>query len=299
MPVSAAYVAVILIWSTTPLAIQWSGQSVGYEFGVAARMLIGLIALSLIVKLRNLPLPSDRHHLLVYMAGGLPLFLAMTSVYWAAQSIPSGWISVIFGLTPLLTSLFATWLLGENAFGIGKTLGMLLGLAGLCVVFTEGLAIAQQAWLGVLAVGFAATVHSLSSVLIKKLKPEIPAISITTGSLLVATPLYALNSLMHGLPEQIPAQTLTSILYLAIMGTALGFPLYFYCLRHLAAERVALITLITPVSALLLGAWLNGEVISLRIWLGTALILGGLAIYEYGKYLPWKDHWIRWKQNPW
>lgn len=299
MPVSAAYVLVILIWSTTPLAIQWSGQGVGYEFGVALRMLIGLIALASIIRLWRMPLPRDRHHLLVYLAGGLPLFLAMTSVYWAAQTIPSGWISVIFGLTPLLTSLFATWLLGENAFGIGKTLGMLFGLAGLCVVFVEGLTIAEQAWVGVLAVGFAAAVHSLSSVLLKKLKPAIPAISVTTGSLLVATPLYVANSLYHGLPEQIPTQSLGAIVYLALLGTALGFPLYFFCLRHLAAERVALITLITPVSALLLGAWLNGEAVSLRIWMGTGLILSGLAIYEYGKYLPLKQHWIRWKQNPW
>ncbi len=64
------------------------------------------------------------------------------------------------------------------------------------------------------------------------------------------------------------------------------------------AERVALITLITPISALLLGIWLNDEAVSQRIWLGAALVISGLALYEYGKYLPWSKHWKRWRQSP-
>ena len=53
-------------------------------------------------------------------------------------------------------------------------------------------------------------------------------------------------------------------------------------LKHLSAARVALITLVTPVTALLLGAGLNGETVSSRVWIGTGLILLGLATYEYG-----------------
>ena len=45
MSVPAAYLGVIIIWSTTPLAIKWSGDDVGFQFGVAARMLVGLAAL--------------------------------------------------------------------------------------------------------------------------------------------------------------------------------------------------------------------------------------------------------------
>ncbi|MBC8211895.1 MAG: DMT family transporter [Gammaproteobacteria bacterium] len=287
MPIISAYLTVIMIWSTSPLAIQWSGRHVGYEFGVATRMLIGLLALLLIVRLWRLPLPWDKPHLRVYLAGGLPIFLAMSSVYWAAQFIPSGWISVIFGLTPFFTSLFARLILGTRSFTAAKTLGMLLALSGLALVFAESLSIEINAWWGVAGVTFSSIIHSLSGVLLKKLNPELPSISVTTGSLIIATPLFVINSLFHGLPQDVPVQTLTAILYLAIMGTALGFPLYFFCLRKLHAEQVALITFITPVSALFLGNWLNQETLNLSIWLGTGLILTGLAIYQYAKYLPW------------
>ena len=299
MTIPAAYLTVILIWSTTPLGIQWSGVGVGYEFGVAARMLLGLLALALVIALRRLPLPMDRHALKVYAASGLPLFIAMSLVYWSAQYIPSGWISVIFGLSPLFTSLFAVLINGENSFSGGRLVGMLLGLGGLALVFSESLSLSGMALFGVAAATLSALSQSLGAVMIRTLKPSMPAISITTGGLVIATPLFVLNSALQGMPSQIPTSTLLSIVYLALLGTALGFPLYFYLLKCINAERVALITLITPITALLIGAWLNDEVITQRVWAGTALVISGLAIYEYGKYLPFRKKWqIRWNQRP-
>ena len=300
MSVPAAYLTVIIIWSTTPLAIQWSGIDVGYEFGVAARMVIGMLALLIMIRLRGLPLPWNSHARNVYLVGGLSMFIAMSFVYWSAQYIPSGWISVIFGLSPIITSIFATVILRENNLTAGRVIGMLLGLLGLVVVFAEGLALTEAAWMGVAGVTISAVTQSLGAVLLQKLRTDMPAISITAGSLIVATPFFIMNFvLMQGWPEHISTQTLLSIVYLAIMGSALGFPLYFYLLKNLNAERVALVALITPVTALLVGALFNDEMISSRVWLGTALIVAGLAIYEYGKHLPFSRKWQkRWNQRP-
>jgi drug/metabolite transporter (DMT)-like permease len=298
--VPAAYLTVIIIWSTTPLAIQWSGIGVGYEFGVAARMVIGLLALLLLIRLRGLPLPWNIHARKVYLVSGLSIFVAMSLVYWSAQYIPSGWISVVFGLSPIITSAFATLILRENRLTTGRIIGMLLGLLGLVVVFAEGFSLADAAWAGVAGISIGTVSHSLGAVLLQKLKTDIPAISITAGSLIVATPLFVMNFLlMESWPGNISTATLLSIVYLAIMGSAIGFPLYFYLLKSLNAERVALIALITPVTALLVGAYFNDEVISSRVWLGTALIVSGLAIYEYGKHLPFARKWqTRWNQRP-
>jgi drug/metabolite transporter (DMT)-like permease len=298
--VPAAYIIVILVWSTTPLGIQWSSAGIGYEFGVALRMIIGLFALIIVARFQKLPMPWDTVARRVYLASGLSLFLAMSFVYWAAQFIPSGWIAVIFGLSPVLTSVFASLILHENSFTFGRTLGMLLGLGGLTMVFIEGLSISTAALTGVAVVTLGVISQSLGAVIIRKLKPTMPAISITIGSLTVAIPLFLANGFYgSGWPETWPMQSLMAVVYLSVFGTALGFPLYYYLLKNVNAERVALITLITPVTALLLGSMVNGEVIGTEVWLGTALILCGLAIYEYGKYLPFKKKWqIRWNQRP-
>lgn len=300
MSVPAAYIVVILIWSTTPLGIQWSGVEVGYEFGVAVRMIIGLFALMIIARLWKLVIPWDKTARRVYLASGLSLFLAMSFVYWAAQYIPSGWIAVIFGLSPVVTSIFATLILHENSFTPGRILGMSMGLSGLAVVFVEGFSISTAALTGVVAVTFSVLSQSLGAVVIRKLKPRMHAISITIGSLVVAIPLFIANAFYSSSwPTAWPMQSVMAIVYLAVFGTAMGFPLYYYLLKNVRVERVALITLITPITALLLGAAINDEVIGTQVWLGTALILGGLAIYEYGKYLPFKKKWsLRWNQRP-
>lgn len=304
MSVPAAFLTVVFVWSTTPLGIKWSSVGVGYEFGVAARMTIGLIALLIVVRLWRLALPLNKQAFRVYLASGLPLFIAMSIVYWSAQYIPSGWIAVVFGLSPLFTSVFASKLLDENSFTGARLLGMVLGLAGLMIVFSESFTLSSMALMGVMGVTVSALSQSFGAVWIKSLKPDLHAISITTGGLLIATPLFILNCAINGSwPESIPTNTLMSIVYLAIMGTSLGFPLYFYLLKNIQAERVALVTLITPILALLIGAFLNAELISLKVWLGTALVLSGLAMYEYGKYLPLpsriKKQWrTRWNQRP-
>jgi len=228
MNIPAAFITIVFIWSTTPLGIKWSSVGVGYEFGVAARMTIGLIALLIVVKVWRLAMPMDKHALKVYLASGLPLFIAMSTVYWSAQHIPSGWIAVVFGLSPLFTSLFATKMLGENSFTGARLIGMALGLCGLVIVFSEGFALSSMALAGIAGVTFAALSQSFGAVWIRCLKPNMHAISITTGGLLIATPLFILNCVINGgWPESIPTDTMMSIVYLAILGTSVGFPLYF------------------------------------------------------------------------
>lgn len=54
MSVPAAYLGVVLIWGTTPLAIKWSGEGVGYLFGVTGRMVIGVVLALVLVYLMRL-----------------------------------------------------------------------------------------------------------------------------------------------------------------------------------------------------------------------------------------------------
>jgi len=298
--VPISYLSVILIWSTTPLAIQWSGHDVGFQFGVAARMAIGLVALLTLLHFLKIELPWHKKARRVYLVSGSTLYIAMSFVYWGAQHIPSGWISVVFGLSPIFTSVLASLLLKDSRLSGMRLSGMVIGLLGLMVVFIEGMSISTAALLGIAATVISAASQSIGSVLIKQQQPDFHPIAITAGSIAVALPFFILNCIViGGWPETIPLKSALSILYLGVIGSAIGFPLYFYLLKNLAPERVAIITLITPITALLLGAFLNDEVISNKVWLGTALILSGLAIYEYGKYLPHVKKWkIRWLQKP-
>jgi drug/metabolite transporter (DMT)-like permease len=86
------------------------------------------------------------------------------------------------------------------------------------------------------------------------------------------------------LPETIASRAGMSIIYLALFGSVIGFALFFYILKHVSASRVSLITLVTPVTALLLGRYLNDEPLTVQIMTGAMMILMGLASYEFGSF---------------
>ena len=284
MSVPAAYLGVILIWATTPLAIQWSSEGWGYLFGITGRMALGALVCAILLQLFKPGLPWHRQARRTYMAAAVGIYGGMLSVYWGAQFVPSGLIAVLFGLNPLVTALIAAVWLRERSLTPGKLLGMVLGLCGLLSIFAADILLQGHAWWGVIAVLAAVLLHSFSSVWVKKAGARLPGLTVTSGSLFVVMPLFVVTWLVYDgtPPVRISAQAGLALVYLGVFGSALGFTLYFYLLKHLEANRVALITLVTPVLALIIGLLLNGEHPSLEIWLGSALIISGLGMHVWG-----------------
>lgn len=284
MSMPAAFLGVILIWSTTPLAIQWSSEGGGFLFGVAARMWLGALFCLALMGMFSVPLPRDRAALQTYLAAGLGIFGAMLCVYWGAQFIPSGLISVLYGLTPMMTGICAALWLQEPAFSPARILGMLMGIAGLLVIFGQGLVDQHIAVAGIIGVLMSVFLHSISSVWVKRIGAGVPAMAVAGGGMLVAAPLYLIAwLLLDGQPPlALTPRAGAAILYLSLMGSVVGFVLFYYVLKRMAASRISLITLVTPVLALWLGQMLNGEVIDLRVWMGAGLILMGLAVHQWG-----------------
>jgi len=74
---------------------------------------------------------------------------------------------------------------------------------------------------------------------------------------------------------------MTAIFYLGLIGTGVGFTLYYYLLKRVSASRIALITLVTPITALTVGSWFNNEVLVPEVWMGASLVCAGLLLYEF------------------
>ena len=284
MPVPLSYITVILIWTTTPLAIKWSSEGTGFVFAVSSRMLLGAVLAMLLALVMRLDIPWHKSAIKTYLFSGFGITVSMMFVYWAAQYIPSGWISLIFGLSPIITGLLMFVVHGENEFTKDKLLGLFLGLAGLTVIFTTGFALSAKALMGLVAVLLSTVIYSLTAIKVKQHSDGIPALTVTAAGLMFAVPVYSMSwyFLDGELPETIASRAGMSILYLAFFGSVIGFALFFYILKHVSASRVSLITLVTPVLALLLGRYLNDEPLTVEIVAGALMILAGLALYEFG-----------------
>jgi len=283
-----AYLSIIIIWSTTPLAIKWSSEGIGFVSGIFMRMFIGTCLALILSLLWHRKIPLHKQALEIYLASSLGIYGAMMSVYWGAQYIPSGLIAVIYGLTPLVTSFLASYILLSEKLSWVKISGVILGFCGLIIIFIDQINMQSFAIWGVISVIISVILHSISAVWIKKINAGLPALIITSGGLAMSLPLFILTFIIFAqpLPIDIPEKTLISIIYLGIIGSVIGFVSYYYVLSKLTTSTVALVTLITPISALVLGKIYNQEIISPFIWYGTSFVLVGLVLHQWGEKLP-------------
>ncbi|KUJ72060.1 DMT family transporter [Thiomicrospira sp. WB1] len=290
MKLTLSYLGVVFIWATTPLAIQWSGQD-DWFLGVAGRILISaLLILPILIWITRRRLTFQAQAFKVYAAAALGMLGGMTPMYYAAQTMPSGWISLIFGLTPMLIGLFAAGLLQDNVMTLKKWTGILVSFSGLALVLGPqwSAQLNPQLGIGVGLALLAAASHSLSTVLVKRFNRtlQLPNTHIVAAAVWLTSLVYLMS--VPGFVTQLPqlsTQALGAIVYLGVLGSLLGFILYYYVLHHLDAVRIGLIPLITPVMALLLGYFLNQEPLTTTIAAGAALVVFGLLIFEFGQHL--------------
>jgi drug/metabolite transporter (DMT)-like permease len=183
--------------------------------------------------------------------------------------------------------VLAHFLLAEQLLTPVRILGILTGITGLAVMLWTAGSLGPGAPTGIAGMLVSVTAYSISAVAIKRIDAAIPPLATTVGGLAVTVPLLFLVYLASGtaLPPDIAPRTAIAIVYLGVIGSVLGFALYYHVLQHMEATRVALLTLITPGLALGLGHLLNGETLGARTWIGSATILTGLLLFEFGDRL--------------
>lgn len=290
MQVAGAYILVVLIWSTTPLAIHFSNSSVTFVSAVTARMLFAFIFCFALLKLTRQSLFTSSRDLRLYMASAFGLFPNMLLVYWAAQHIPSGLMSVIMGIYPFFVGIFSMWILGDRPFNLVKVVALCMAVIGLLVINFEQISLGPGSGKGVLAMVVSCVIWGISTVLVKKLGAEVSPLRQGTGSLAVALPFFLIAwFLVDGdLPSQVDQKSMWGITYLVLMGSLIGHTLWFYVLRECTVFSVSLVTLITPVLALTWGILFAGERFSLATLFGAFLIVFSLMLYQGVLSALWK-----------
>jgi len=287
MNVAAVYGAVVLIWSTTPLGIRFSVESLDFIQALSIRMWFSLILCAVLVKVLALPFKRTRRAVHGYLVGAIAITGAMLCVYYSAQTLPSGLIAVVWGLTPLVVSLYSRAWLPDVSINSRQILSMLIAVFGLYIIFAQGIHIGHDMFLSLAVLVLGVNLHGISSVMLQYqqvVKGEAPTHPIvqTTGALFVSAPIYGLLwwAVSGPLPETISHGTWWAIGYLSVFGSVVGFIGYFYLMNRMSASDVSLITLLTPVLALLLGSYLADEQLALSSLLGAGIILGALFLYH-------------------
>ncbi|MEA2601396.1 MAG: hypothetical protein QOF89_2388 [Acidobacteriota bacterium] len=251
--------------------------------GVALRFAIASAALLALAPFLGVKLGRSRTERRLWLANALLTFALPYSVlYWAEQWVPSGLCAVIFGTFPLLTALAAHFVLPAERLTLRGVAGIILGFAGVAVIFSEdfqalgGSQVAKAAAVLLISPVSAA----LGNVTVKRWGDGLHPLSTAAVPMgITALSVGALALLVEsGRAVTFNTPSILSILYLAVIGSAFPFTVYFWLLRHQSATNLSMINYATPVLAVIVGSLFMGEAFTPRILAGSALVLVGVAV---------------------
>jgi drug/metabolite transporter (DMT)-like permease len=206
-------------------------------------------------------------------------------IVFGQTEIPSGLASILNATTPLFTVIAGHFLNADERMTPLRLAGALCGLAGVAVMIGPQLAGGLAAGVpGELAILGAAVSYAFASLFGRRfarlsINPLATATGQVTASSLMLIPIALLVDRPWSLPEPGLA-TILAILAIASLSTALGYILYFRVLAGAGATNVVLVTLLAPVTSILLGALFLDERLAARHFLGLALIGLGLACID-------------------
>jgi drug/metabolite transporter (DMT)-like permease len=251
------------------------------RFGVAA------LAMLLMVRLSGHHMPrSPAIWAGFVLLGLLNNFIPFSLIAWGQVHITSGLASILNATTPLFTALVAH-ALGQERLTAHRVAGVLLGLVGVAVLIGPGALqeLGVHTWSELAIVG-AAISYAFAGTYgrrFRALPAVIPVAGMLATSALMALPFaLVLDRPWTARPS---APVWGALLGLALLSTALGFLLYFRLLSSAGATNVMLVTLLIPVTALLLGSIVLDEPVTLTALAGMALIGAGLLAID-GRLVP-------------
>ena len=275
------------------LSVLWGGSFFFAEIAleslppltiVTLRVGLAAITLWLVVLALKLPIPNSPPIWIAFFTMGLlNNVLPFSLIVWGQSQISSGLAAILNATAPLFGVIVAGILLRDESATPLKITGVVIGFAGV-IVMMDLSSIATSSLLAQLAILAAALSYACASVYGRRFKatglnPILVAAGQVTGSTLLLLPI-ALWVDGNDHYANVPTQVWAAIISLAVFSTAAAYILYFKLLASAGATNILLVTLLVPVSAILLG-WLFLEV-SLQTphVIGMAMIALGLSTID-------------------
>jgi drug/metabolite transporter (DMT)-like permease len=283
MKARIVWLILCLIWGSTWLFIKLGLSDLPPITFAGIRFVIASFILTLLVIVRRARWPRTRNEwTLIAVVGLLQFALNYGLVFWGEQHISSGLAAVLQATFPAFGMVFAHFYLPQERMSILKVVGVLLGVFGVAVIFSDQLSIGgKMALLGSIALVLSAFFGSYGNVLVKAYGGKIDPMVLAAGQMVFGfVPLLAIGIPTEGNPLHFRWTTmaLISLMYLVVVGSVIAFALYYWLVRHMDVTKTMLIALVTPVVAVILGMIVLHEKLNWRLLAGGACIISGIAL---------------------
>jgi len=279
--IGIGFALISLIWGSTWLVIKIGLESLPPFYAVAIRFTLATLILFAVMQVRGDRIPVDRTSVSLYLTVGLLSFsVPFALVYWGEQYIPSGLASVLFAVHPFIVAIGSQLFLPGERMSLLKVAGVCLGFLGILVIFWADVHPGGTGIRGMIAILLSTLLQGISLVIVKRKDRHVNPMALTFGGMLFGLCLlYAAAFLFEDASHiRLDQKGIGSIVYLGTFGSVVAFVTYYWLLKRVEAVYLSLVSFVTPVLAVILGAvWLH-ESLAPRIFSGAMLVLGGILV---------------------
>ncbi len=191
--------------------------------------------------------------------------------------------AILDATVPLFTIILAHVALRDDKITFYKTLGLLVGFAGVVILMSKDVGASTSSLLGEGAVVLASAFYAGSSVYARKTTENMPGVLRSVGPLMSSTAVMWLATLTLERPLRLPHLPITwlALLWLGVLGSGFAFILSYYLIHEIGPTRTTMVTYLFPLGGVILGVTFLGEQLSWQLLAGAALIIASLAVANY------------------
>ncbi len=283
------YVKLLLtavFWGGTFIAGRQVSQHLGsfsiafLRFAVASAFLLSLVR---IWEGKLVP-PGKEQIIPIILLGMTGVFTYNVLFFKGLQRIEAGRAALIVATCPAFIAVASSILLKER-FNLTKAIGIPVSILGAIIVISKG-HLGQfvtggvgRGELYILGCVLSWAAYSLiGKVVMGRLSP---LVSVAYSSLIGAAALFVPALLFDGLTSNLARASLldwTSIVYLAVFGTVIGFVWFYEGVKAIGPTRAGLFINFVPISAVILAGLILHEPVTLSLAGGAALVLSGVYL---------------------
>jgi drug/metabolite transporter (DMT)-like permease len=278
-----------MLWGPSYLFIKIAVSDIAPLTVVALRVIIGVSLLYTVLKLRKLRLWDYRKvwwHCFVIgiFANGIPWIC----FNFAIQTISTSLSALINGTTPVLTIILANIFLKDEQLTWNRGIGVIVGLAGFCVLFLPAVFRSLQGTdvgmdvQGILLSFIASCSYGVGMIYVRKNLPPVPSLVAPvmqlSSSLIYLVPLAFIFETPVFMIQSATLPSWLAVLGLSVFGTALAFIMFYRIIERQGATAASSVTYLLPVFGTVLGVTFLEETVNMQFGIAAVLILSGVLI---------------------
>jgi drug/metabolite transporter (DMT)-like permease len=282
------FLALGFMWGSSYLFIKLAVDDFGTFTLVALRLAVGALLLWAVVLATRQALPREpRIYGHLFVMGLVNIVVPFVLITWAEQTVDSSLAAILTAPVPLFAIVIAPFFLHDEPIRVNGVIGLLVGFVGVVILTSRDLAIGDSDLSGEIALLGAAFSYAIGAVYARRnmrgVPPLIPAVFQVSFALVVSGVIALLvERPWDARPDM---EAVFSILWLGIVGSGLAYLVVFRLFAAWGATRTTMVAYEIPVVGILLGFFVLNEPVDIRLLVGTALVVGGVALVNspYGR----------------